>query len=86
MSASKIAHSLAPWHVLSTGWHHIEGPRREHIGTAYVSIIDAHMMAASPELLEVAELVLARDPMIQVSTELEEKARIAVDKAKGLIL
>ena len=83
---SKIAHSLAPWHVNSLGYHHIEGPRDEHIGTAYESIIDAHMMAASPELLEVAELVLARDPMIRVSPELEEKARLAVDKARGLIL
>ena len=83
---SKVAHSLAPWHVNSLGYHHIEGPRKNHIGVVYESIIDAHVMAASPELLEVAELVLARDPMIRVSTELAEKARIAVDKARGLIL
>ena len=81
---SKIAHSLAPWHVNSLGWHHIEGPRDQMIATAYESIIDAHMMAASPELLEVAEFVL-EDPELRGS-ELAEKAQIAVDKARGLIL
>ena len=43
-------------------------------------------ISALHELLEVAELVLYRDSMIQVSTELAEKAQIAVDKARGLIL
>ena len=81
---SKIAHSLAPWHVNSIGWHHIEGPKDAILATAYDSIIDAHMMAASPELLEVAEFVL-EEPELR-GTELAEKARIAVDKAKGLIL
>ena len=79
-------HTLVPrpWHVNSLGWHHIEGPRDEHIGVVYDSLADANLIAAAPDLLAALEGFLKESE--QPSANSRDTVRVAVAaiaKAKG---
>ena len=74
-----------PWHVLSLGWHHIEGPRDEHIGVVYDSLADANLISAAPEMLAALVAYLKDFDCVAENCDMEScrLARAAIAKAKG---